>query len=444
MMLRVDGCIDAAGRAMVLPSLWESLVKLFVGATLGRAEIVNVDTRNPCIRSSTYLLTRLGFRVEALSPTKLYVEKTEEPGTPLRLSYDFVCGFLDAYLALPFFAINAPPGSQLIARAINNEYLMSVDTRPIREVLAALGARVWSAGTASKFLVVETSTATRRIAFVRLTHAMGSVVGGLAVALASSRAPSTVLLGTYRQEARRRLQVVIDTLRQAGYNVQESARMLQISSMHEDTEQKKTAMLSVGGGISETLTLLILVRQCNPTEILIDNLSSFTRNDDVELFKYLLSIMGYEYEQESSRLVLHASKPASVTYSASEEPLLAVPLVLHSLVAGGVVSDIRSTISDGVLSRFIEKIVRELGGEAYLEDEDRFRVISPISGMSRHSYSCRGIDPVTCLALLVAALRSNKRIILEDARSVLALIPLGLQVLQELGVNIVVEKTSRD
>lgn len=442
-MLRVDGCIDAAGSAMVLPSLWESLVKLFVGAALGRAEITNIDTRNPCIRSSTYLLTRLGFRVEALSPTKLYIEKAGEPNAPLRLSYDLVCGFLDAYLALPFFVLNAPPGSQLIARAINNEYLMSIDTRPIREALAALGARVWSAGTASKFLVVETSTATRRTAFVRLTHGIGSVVGGLAVALASSRVPSTVLLGTYRREARRRLQVVIDALRQAGYGVQESTRTLRISGVHENKEQKKVAVLSVSGGISETLTLLILVRQCNPTEILLNNISSsITRSDDVELFKYLLPIIGYEYRQKDSRLILHASKPTSVTYSAGEEPLLAVPLVLHSLVAGGVVSNIRPAINDGILSHYVEKAAQELGGEAYLENEDRFRVVSPVSDTSRHSYSCKGIDPVTCLAFLVAALKSDKRVTLEDARTALAMLPLGLQVLQELGVSIMVEKTS--
>ncbi len=430
----VKECIEPRGVLEPLPSLWSSLVNIFAAAALGEAEVAPIDTRNPCIKRATNILATLGYRVEKLSSTKLLIEKEEEPLRPLthRLSLD--CGLLVAELAVTFFAAQAPPGSRLILRALGSEYLLSIDTRELREVTALLGARSWSGGNAHRYLVIE-KVASPPPRFLRLGTRSAALVASVLLALTSVPAvAATIRVPVPHLYALSRLVTVLETVKKLGYDVNMTGSQIRV----ERTSSTDAKGLTPNAGVAETLSVALYAGLCGDAKIELK--TKKMKEKDKEELLYLLRAIGYEQELQNNGALLAYSAPRSIVYTVEIKPELIIPLAAQaSAVGNNIVGGLKPSILEGLVSSSIERLGHELGAEIYL-DEERLRVVKPVAKLARDHYSCTGLDPASCSLLVGAALAQKKKLLLLDADKAIGFMPFGPEKLQELGVSVEVQK----
>ncbi len=433
MKLYVRGCLEPGGELEPIPSIWSSLVAIFAAAAQGDAEIAPIDTRNPCIREAVTLLASLGYRVEKLSSEKLLVRKENTTFKPLTYHLNLDCGLLVAELATAFFAVQAPPRSQLVLRATGSEYLLSLNTREFREVIASLGARIWSGGYAQRYLVIE-KIASPPPRILRLGTRNAALIASALLALISVSGSITVRALLPSLYALSRLNATMDVIKKLGYEVDQVNGLIRV---------EKTSMgigeLKPRSGVAETLSIAMLASLCGRAEIALD-VKDFEQEERGELL-YLLRVMGYEIGQRGEQFLLSHSAPRNFVYTIDNIPELIVPLVTQaSIVGGSSIAGIAPSILEGLVSSALERVGAELGAEIYLEGDKRVRVIKPITRLARNQYSCRGLDPASCSLLLGAALARRRKLLLFEADKIVGLIPFGPERLQELGVDIVIQK----
>jgi len=432
--LYVRECLEPGGELEPIPSLWSSLVAIFAAAAQGEAEVASIDTRNPCIREAISLLTSLGYRLEKLSSEKMLVKRENPPLKPLTHRLNLDCGLLVAELAAAFFAVQAPPRSQLVLRATGSEYLLSLDTRELREVVASLGARIWGGGSAHRYLVIE-KVAAPPPRILRLGAKSAALVASALLALISVSESITIRVLLPSLYALSRLNTVIDVINKLGYDTNQANGLIRV----EKTSNTSIRELRPRSGVAETLSIAMHASLCGRAEIALD-VRSFKQKEREELL-YLLGVLGYEIKQHNERLLLSYSAPRNFVYAVDNIPELIVPLIAQaSIVGDSSVAGIAPSMLDGLVSNTLEKVGAELGAEIYLERDERVRVIKPITRLTRNQYSCRGLDPASCFLLLSASLARRRKLLLLDADKIVGLLPFGPERLQELGIDIVVQK----
>ena len=432
--LYVRECLEPSGELKPLPSLWSSLVAIFAAAAQGEAEIAPIDTRNPCIREAIALLTSLGYRAEKLSSEKLFVKKEDTLLKPLTHRLNLGCGLLVAELAAAFFAVQAPPQSQLILRATGSEYLVSLDTREFREVIASLGARIWGGGSAQRYLVVE-KVAAPPPRILRLGTRNAALVASALLALISVSESVTIRVLLPSLYALSRLDAAIDIINKLGYDVERANGLIKV----EKESNTGVEELKPRSGVAETLSIAMHASLCGRAEIALD-VKSFGQKEKEELL-YLLSIIGYETEQRGEQFLLSYSAPRNFVYTVDNIPELIVPLVAQaSMVGDSGIAGIAPSLLEGLISKALERVGAELGADIYLEGNERVRVIKPIARPARNQYTCSGLDPASCFLVLSASLARQRKLLLLDADKIIGLLPFGPERLQELGIDIIVQK----
>ncbi len=432
--LYVRECLEPSGELEPLPSLWSSLVAIFAAATQGEAEIAPIDTRNTCIREAIALLTSLGYRTEKLSSEKLLVKKENTPFRPLTHRLNLGCGLLVAELAAAFFAVQAPPRSQLILRATGSEYLLSLNTREFREVIASLGARIWGGGSAQRYLVVE-KLAAPPPRILRLGARNATLVASALLALISVSESVTIRVLLPSLYALSRLDAAIDIISKLGYDVEQANGLIRV----EKISDTGIGELKPRSGVAETLSIAMYASLCGRAEIALD-VKSFGQKEREELL-YLLGIIGYDIEQRDEQFLLSYSAPRNFVYTVDNIPELIAPLAAQaSIVGGSGIAGIAPSLLEGLVSKTLERVGAELGAEIYLEGDERVRVIKPVARLARNQYTCSGLDPASCFLILSASLARRRRLLLLDADKVIGLIPFGPERLQELGIDMIVQK----
>ena len=432
--LYVRECLEPSGELEPIPSLWSSLVAIFAAATQEEAEIAPIDTRNPCIREAIALLTSLGYRVEKPSSEKLFVKKEDTPFKPLTHRLNLNCGLVVAELAAAFFAVQAPPQSQLILRATGSEYLLFLNTREFREVIASLGARIWGGDSARRYLIVE-KVAAPPPRILRLGARNAALVASALLALISVSESTTIRVLLPSPYALSRLDAAIDIINKLGYDVEQANGLVRVERM----SNTGIGELKPRSGVAETLSIAMHASLCGRAEIAL-NVKSFGRKEREELL-YLLGMIGYEIEQRGEQFLLSYSAPRNFVYTVDNIPELIVPLVTQaSIVGNSSIARIAPSILEGLVSKALERVGAELGAEIYLEGDERVRVIKPIARPARNQYTCSGLDPTSCFLILSASLARRRKLLLLDADKIIGLIPFGPERLQELGIDIVMQK----
>jgi hypothetical protein len=431
--LLVRGCIEPGGEAKPLYSLWGSLAILFAAAAIGDVEVNGIDTMNPCIREAIRVLRSLGYGVEQISSTRLIVRRETVDTKPLLLRMEPGCGLLLVELVAPFFAIHAPPGSRLIVRVHGYEYLLGLDTRPLREIVAQLGARTWGGSRASHYLVVEKMTAPMpRI--IRIHSGHWGLIAAIVPALLGTDTPPLLRVTTTPQGARKRVALLSSILSELGYELIMTGNTIRIKQIHEPRNK-----VAPPKGVPETLLALLYVRLCSADEIVLQ--SDRLNESDIEELTYLLRIVGYEEDRRGNTLILVKSRPRSLVYSVNERPELSAPLVTHAGIIGdSTISGLDAAIAEGLLSSSLEDFIETLGGEAYIEEDNRLRIVKPVRQLPRQTYSCKGVDPVSCSLIVGTALAKDRSVALNEAEKAIWLAPFLPQQLQELGIDMVVQK----
>jgi len=335
--------------------------------------------------------------------------------------------------AAPFFALHAPPGSRLVIRAHGYEYLLGFDTRPLRELVAQLGARIWGGGGISRYLVIEKMAApVPRIIRVHSGH--WGLIASVVPALLGVEVPPLIRATAMLLGGRKRVALVSSILNRLGYELTITSNTIRLRQVHSPEQR-----IAPPRGTPETLLALLYARLCGASEVTLEN--DGLQDADINELVYLLEVVGYHVSRRGNILVLVKSEPRGLVHSIDEYPEFAAPLVTHAgLVGDSTISGISVAMAEGLVSSGLESFITSLGGEAYIEENTRLRIARPVNKLLRETYSCRRIDPASCSLLVGTALSKGASIALNEAEKVVWLAPFLPQQLQELGVDIVVQK----
>ncbi|MEB3844675.1 MAG: hypothetical protein LRS48_03215, partial [Desulfurococcales archaeon] len=258
------------------------------------------------------------------------------------------------------------------------------------------------------------------------------LIASLLVALPGSipSRPPLVRLIAPQLYARERLRYVEALLASTGLDVSIGSESIRL----ERTSTKSNRLKPLPG-VAETLTILSYAAPCEVSKIVIN--TAALSNDQLQELQYLVKLIGYDAEAYSDRLELSKSSPKAIVYNTEQVPELAIPLIINAFrVGGSAVSGLRPSISEGLVSRHIESVGKTFGAEAYLEEDERLRVLKPLEKGGESTMSCRGLDPASCSLVVYGVLAGRRRAVVDQAEKAINMIPFGLEYLQMLGIDI--------
>jgi hypothetical protein len=403
---RVLECCTYAGdvKLEALPSLWDAVVKIAIGALANKAVIQHVP-RSPCITTFLNMLKSLGFIVFQAGD-KVEIEYGGGEGRQ-RIYYNIDCGLHHAAVAVAVASRYLRPPQQLILGA-KNEYMLHADLRAILELATSLGLRAWPGGSLSKLIIIEPSSPEPLKKPIKLTTRHGYVIVAALIAAASygGTVYNSYGLVSDKVVGNRRVSNVIQTLTGLELPIEWRENLAKVPNITYENLN-----LKVENSYTATLTLLALLTACKAVkDVELYNLPS-KDHPDASDFKYLAEVMGYNLSaqcNETCTISLEKkvdSKPLTVTYSIYDQPDLLYPLAAYVPIAGGAtISGLKAYEAEKPISKLLESTLQEIFMEAYLEDDDDRLVvlgykITEQQAIKQKIFTCPPAA-VTCLPLI--------------------------------------------
>ena len=415
------------GEAKLPPSPHLSVISILTLAAIGGGRATNV-ARGFHIETTTYLLKRLGCKLDWVATGKLMLSCTDVDETPKRLVVSVGCYPWLLPLFTMFYTAKGSAGSLLVLRG-ECDWMLKLDFRDILESIGFIGGRAWPGEKLSSLLVVEGFRGRLPISLWRIVvrDNIYTVVGAIIAAIAAGYARPVLLRGAIPYISW--FKELIDVFNCLGLQISIETNRF---SIRIPDEVKKEVV--VGSTCFEAALLAAPIAASRGRAKLI----GITDSECMSGLAYILQSIGCEVKIEERSLILNCENREARNLITK---ITAPPLVLPYLGLGIAIkadttlSEIGGLVYEGVqLSKFTS-ILEKLGFALIVEKE---RVVSVV-GEEPHKrivVDCSR-SPELCLTLIPPALSPDieTEIVFDNVETLESIAPGLLEALWSLGAN---------
>lgn len=415
------------GEARLPPSPHTSVTSILALAAIGGGTAVNV-ARSSHVEITTYLLRRLGCKLDWIAADKLMISCTNIDETPKRHVVSVSCYPWLIPLFTMFYTAIGGAGSLLVLRG-ECDWMLKLDFRDVLESIGFIGGRAWPGEKLSSLLVVEGFRGRLPTTLWRIVVGdnIYTILGTIIAAIATDYARPILLRGATPYTSW--LQELVNVFDNLGFQISIETNRLSIRTAGETRRE-----VVVSSTCFEAALLAIPIAASKGRAKLVGVASSECTSN----LAYILQSVGCEVEVGEKTLVLDCGNREAKSLVTH---IIAPPLTLPYLGLGIAIkadttlSEVGGLIYEGVqLNKFIG-ILEKLGFALIVEKD---RVVSVASGEphKRIVVDCSR-SPELCLTLIPSALSPDieTEIVFDNAEVVDSLAPGLFEALWSLGAN---------
>jgi len=415
------------GEIKLPPSPHLSVMSILSLAAIGGGTAINV-ARSSHVEITTYLLRRLGCKLDWIATDKLMVSCTNIDVTPKRHVVSVGCYPWLIPLFTMFYTAKGSAGSLLVLRG-ECDWMLKLDFRDVLESVGFIGGRAWPGEKLSSLLVVEGFRGCLPTTLWRIVVGdnIYTVIGAIIAAIAADYTRPVLLRGTTPYTSW--LQELINVFNSLGLQISIETNRFSIQTTSEAKRE-----VVVNSTCLEAALLAIPVAASKGRVKLV----GIANSECISNLVYMLRSIGCEVESGEKTLVLDCGDRGakSLVVQITAPPLTLPYLGLGIAVkADTTLSEIDGLVYEGVqLNKFIS-ILEKLGFALIVEKN---RVVGVASGEphKRIVVDCSR-SPELCLTLIPPALSPDieTEIVFDNAEVVESLAPGLLEALWSLGAN---------
>ena len=413
------------GEVKLPPSPHFSVMSILTLATIDGGTAINV-ARSFHVETTTFLLKRLGCKLDWIATDKLIVECGNVDSSLKRHVISVGCYPWLIPLFTMFYTAKGNASSLLVLRG-ECDWMLKLNFRDVLESVGFIGGRAWFGEKLSSLLIVEGFRGCLPTSLWRIVVGdnIYTVLGAIIAAIAAGYTRPVLVRGTIPYTPW--LRELVDV-----FNSLNLQFFIETNRFSIQTTSKTKREIIVGSTCFEAALLAAPIAASRGRAKLI----GITNNECTASLTYILKSIGCEVEVREGTLILNCENREARNLIAKT---VAPPLVLPYLGLGVAIkadttlSETSGLVYEGVQLGKFTSILEKLGF-AFIVERDRIASVVSEEPHKRIVVDC-GRSPELCLTLIPSALSPDieTEIVFDNIETLESITPGLLEALWSLG-----------